>query len=125
MKLRHLEPSQRFRKSKSKGWRKEAYRRAHGLCWYCGHRVKLRDFRLDHQEPFSLGGADSKRNLVVSCHRCDLMKGALTVEAFRAKLLRRLGADAKIVFHGECGRRRDDDGIFNWRGWFPDEAQQA
>ena len=71
MKIRQLLPSQRNRKSKNRTKRREIWKRAHGLCWYCGVKTDKKDFVLDHQEPFSKGGADSRRNLVVACTGCD------------------------------------------------------
>lgn len=40
---------------------------------------------LEHVEPFSRGGADSKRNLVVSCWQCDRDKGGKNLEEFRKR----------------------------------------
>lgn len=102
MKLRQLKPAQRRRKTKSKGTRLSLWKRIHGKCWYCGKQVGKKEFRLDHQEPFSRGGADSKRNLVVSCGDCDKSKGAKTLHEFRATFP--LG-DA-TVFYGERARVR-------------------
>lgn len=94
MKLRHYEPRHRSRKSKNATERRELWRRSHGRCWYCGAKIRRKEFRLDHQEPFSKGGADSNRNLVVACARCDGEKGAMSLEDFR---LRRGG----VQFYGE------------------------
>jgi 5-methylcytosine-specific restriction endonuclease McrA len=95
MKLRHYEPRQRYRKKKNSTERKELWLRAHGRCWYCGAKVGKKAFRLDHQEPFSKGGADSNRNLVVSCADCDGDKGAMGVEEYRLKL-------GGVQFYGEA-----------------------
>lgn len=94
MKLRHYQPRQRYRKSKNATDRKELWRRAHGRCWYCGASVGRKSFRLDHQEPFSKGGADSNRNLVVACAKCDGQKGAMGLEEYRDFL-------GGVQFYGE------------------------
>lgn len=85
MKLRQYEPCQRYRKKKNRAQREQLWRRCHGRCWYCGKSVGRKAFRLDHQEPFSKGGADSNRNLVVACANCDGEKGAMGVEEYRLK----------------------------------------
>ena len=85
---------QRRRKRKNDTQRKELWRRCHGRCWYCGAQTKHKEFHLDHQEPFSKGGADSNRNLVVACAKCDSEKGAMAVEEYRVKL-------GGVQFYGE------------------------
>src|SRR5262245_53465497 len=95
MKLRRYQPRQRRRKRKNDTERKELWRRCHGRCWYCGKSVGRKAFRLDHQEPFSKGGADSNRNLVVACAKCDVEKGAMGLEEYRLKL-------GSIQFYGEA-----------------------
>ncbi len=47
-------------------------------CQYCGARPALRDLNVDHVLPRSRGGPDSWENLVISCRRCNLVKGQRT-----------------------------------------------
>lgn len=47
-------------------------------CQYCGSRPPLRDLNVDHVLPRSRGGPDSWENLVISCRRCNLVKGQRT-----------------------------------------------
>ena len=68
-----------------------------------GKSIGKKDFHLDHQEPFSRGGADSNRNLVIACNRCDQEKGAMTLEEYRAFLVNRHRGTV-VVFHGEKAR---------------------
>ncbi|MCA9630010.1 MAG: HNH endonuclease [Myxococcales bacterium] len=49
-------------------------------CQYCGVQPSLRDLNVDHVLPRSRGGADSWENLVISCRRCNLVKGHRTPE---------------------------------------------
>ncbi|MGE0324438.1 MAG: HNH endonuclease [Polyangiaceae bacterium] len=49
-------------------------------CQYCGVKPCLRDLNVDHVLPRSRGGADSWENLVISCRRCNLVKGHRTPE---------------------------------------------
>lgn len=100
MKLRQLKPSQRYRKSLSKERRRAIWQQAHGKCWYCGGKTGKKEFVLDHQDPFSRGGADSKRNLVVACAGCDREKGSLGVDEYRALKRRELG-EPDFLFYGE------------------------
>lgn len=85
MKLRQFTASQRNRKSLNKERRLALWKQAHGRCWYCGGEIPKTWFVLEHVEPFSRGGADGQRNLVVSCHPCDKAKGAMNLEEFRSK----------------------------------------
>lgn len=86
MKLRQfMEGQRKNRKSLSQTNRMNLWKQAHGRCWYCGEETAKTFFVLEHVEPFSRGGADSKRNLVVSCHPCDRAKGAKNLEEFRAQ----------------------------------------
>jgi len=87
---------QRRRKKKNDTERKELWRRSHGHCWYCGGNVGKKSFHLDHQEPFSKGGPDSNRNLVVACAKCDAEKANMGIEEYRLKL-------GNIQFYGEKG----------------------
>src|SRR5688500_4196858 len=112
MKLRQLKPAQRYRKSKSKGHRRAMWRRAHGKCWYCGKCIGKKDFILEHQEPFARGGADSSRNIVISCQPCDRMKGSMNVEEFRAHVATKMRAERPVAFYGE----KLSGDVHPWRG---------
>ena len=50
-------------------------------CYYCGDAAES----VDHKIPYSRGGRDGP-NLVPACHRCNQMKGDLTVEEFIDRL---------------------------------------
>lgn len=101
MKLRQISPAQRYRKNKNKGFRMGLWQRMHGRCWYCGAKIKFKEMILDHQEPFSKGGADSKRNLAPSCSPCDREKGARTLDEYRT-LKRAQKGDQGFCFYGEA-----------------------
>jgi 5-methylcytosine-specific restriction endonuclease McrA len=74
----------RFRSHFKRSTKLQLWKRAHGKCWYCGRSVGRNGFALDHQQPFSKGGLDTVKNLVVACHPCDRRKRDLTVAEFRA-----------------------------------------
>lgn len=61
-----------------------AWRTTGGRCWYCGRHLHPRDFHLDHLVPRSRGGGDGL-NLVPACPPCNLRKGNLDLETFRAR----------------------------------------
>lgn len=86
--------AKRRRKKKSDTDRLQLWKRNHGRCWYCGSKTGRKEFRLDHQEPFSKGGADSNRNLVVACPKCDSEKKAMNLEEYRLRL-------GGVQFYGE------------------------
>lgn len=40
--------------------------------------------QIDHRVPVARGGSDERENLVLACQKCNVTKGARTVEEFRA-----------------------------------------
>ena len=54
--------------------RKRVERRDDGRCRYCG--TSGGPFHVDHVVPVALGGGATMRNLVWSCERCNIVKGA-------------------------------------------------
>lgn len=51
-------------------------------CFYCG----LKATTLDHVKPRSAKGRDDLRNVEPACHRCNMRKGPLSLNSFRAKV---------------------------------------
>ena len=48
-------------------------------CRYCGYWEKDRhNFHLDHVQPVSRGGQNTRENLVVACRKCNIVKGNQT-----------------------------------------------
>lgn len=94
MKLRQYVEGRPPRKSLNRNRRLAMWKQSHGRCWYCGNKVPKGWFVLDHVVPFSKAGADSARNLVVSCAPCDREKRNLTLEEFRA-------VRGGVLFYGE------------------------
>lgn len=72
--------SERVRKTR--GARNDVYEKTKGMCWYCGTKLGDR-WHVDHQHPFLKGGTDDLSNLVPSCRKCNLNKGALAIEEYR------------------------------------------
>lgn len=64
--------------------REAVLRKTLGLCWYCGGPLAGK-VHLDHQKPRSRGGKDDWRELVPCCSACNLSKGAMTLDEYRAK----------------------------------------
>lgn len=76
-----------------------------GHCWYCGCKLQVKGWHVDHVDPvfressysqgygFRQNGAMSKPendnidNLVPSCAPCNLFKATFTVEEFRREIL--------------------------------------
>ncbi len=52
---------------------------------YCGRRAGIDLMDVDHKNPFSKGGADSKRNFQLLCRTCNTRKGDLTDKQFRTR----------------------------------------
>jgi 5-methylcytosine-specific restriction endonuclease McrA len=54
-----------------------------GVCAYC--RTALNGgYHVDHMVPLSRGGCNDWTNLAITCGRCNLAKGSMTVEEFLA-----------------------------------------
>lgn len=57
-------------------------------CFYCVEDLQPERWHLDHALPIIQGGKNEFKNLRASCPTCNMMKGALTVNQFRNRLLR-------------------------------------
>jgi len=74
-------------------WQKvlESYRNGF-KCEYCGQTMLIKDpvypykrsFSLDHKTSIWLGGTNAIENFAVVCHRCNIVKGTMTSETFKA-----------------------------------------
>lgn len=56
-----------------------------GRCYYCGCKLDVKTFEVDHYAPRALGGKD-KNNCVPSCRECNSFKSCKTIEKFRSDL---------------------------------------
>ena len=69
------------------------------ICQYCGHEFSPRSLRsgkkkralrkkgkptVDHVTPLSRGGKNGMDNLLTACQNCNVEKGSLTLDEFRA-----------------------------------------
>jgi 5-methylcytosine-specific restriction endonuclease McrA len=66
--------------------RRSIYERDKGTCQYCGRRVPISEYTMDHVLPRSRGGVTSWENIVVSCARCNARKGDRTPAEARMSL---------------------------------------
>lgn len=57
-------------------------------CFYCCSPLSRRQMTEDHVIPRATDGNNSAWNKVISCSRCNQLKGAMTLENFRAKIMR-------------------------------------
>lgn len=62
---------------------KDLYSEQNGLCYYCSIELNG-DYHVDHKKPISRGGSNDKSNLACACAMCNLQKGAMTEDEFRA-----------------------------------------
>ena len=67
--------------------RKNIYARDNGRCVYCGVKVSLSNFTLDHVIPKSQGGGFCWENIVASCSSCNNHKGNKRWKAGELKML--------------------------------------
>jgi len=63
------------------------FRRDAHICMYCGHRFPSGQLSRDHVTPLSRGGADSWKNVVTACRRCNNLKAWRTPEQARLQLI--------------------------------------
>lgn len=70
--------------------RREIIARDRSTCYLCGERVAADEIHLDHVVPLSRGGDHSRANVRVACGTCNIAKGTLTEDEFRAILARGL-----------------------------------
>ena len=84
----------------NKGHRRRAYQRTGDFCFYCGAPKETTQMTLDHLVPRCLGGDKSPENVVPACRKCNIEKGGMTVEEYRAHLEAKRGAGT-VVFSGE------------------------
>lgn len=62
-----------------------AYKSQKGKCWHCGKFVGD-DYHIDHLIPLDKGGSNEARNIVISCPKCNLSKGAKLPQDWNGKL---------------------------------------
>jgi 5-methylcytosine-specific restriction endonuclease McrA len=74
---------------------KRLIKAANGRCFYCGFPIataerrdwilikQRRTYNADHKIPKKRGGGDEDENMVCACYRCNMQKGASTVDEFR------------------------------------------
>jgi 5-methylcytosine-specific restriction endonuclease McrA len=67
--------------------RRNILARDHGVCVYCGQKVTLASFTIDHVIPRSHGGETSWENVVSSCTTCNNRKGNKRWKAGELKML--------------------------------------
>ena len=78
------EPTRR-RKAVPGGIKQELYQAQGGKCMYCGGRSRVDLMDVDHKNPLSKGGSDSRRNFQLLCRTCNVRKGNLTDRQFRTR----------------------------------------
>lgn len=57
-----------------------------GLCWWCGCELNG-EYHLDHRIPLNKGGSNKPNNIVCSCAKCNLSKGAKLPHEWIGRLL--------------------------------------
>ncbi len=67
--------------------RQRIYNKTSGHCGYCGIRLEIDGFQIDHIYPLCRGGSNLDINLVASCPLCNKSKGKMTVVEFKKYIL--------------------------------------
>ena len=63
------------------------YERENKKCFYCGKSLKFRQITLDHYLPKSKGGTKEVFNLVLSCRKCNRLKGNRVPNDYEDKII--------------------------------------
>jgi|AMFO01.1.fsa_nt_gi Restriction endonuclease len=63
------------RKAPPKRLKELLYKEQGGRCMYCGIRLAIHYFHVDHKSPASRGGGDNPANLQLLCGPCNGLKG--------------------------------------------------
>lgn len=63
------------------------FRRDAHVCMYCGQRFPSSQLSRDHVTPLSRGGADTWKNVVTACRRCNNLKAWRTPEQAKLQLI--------------------------------------
>jgi len=69
-----------------KAYRADARSEQNGCCKYCRSKIRSTDTTADHVVARRHGGQTARGNIVAACRRCNKAKGALSVNAFMAKV---------------------------------------
>ena len=80
--------------SSNKNERKKVFELTQGHCFYCGCKLDFDAFELEHFIADANGGGNSG-NRVPSCHDCNEMKSAKTIEEFRQAIKDSVGDEAE------------------------------
>lgn len=62
--------------------REKVFRLTKGRCYYCGCKLNIKDYQIDHFIPKSKGGGFVD-NFVPACRDCNIIKSDYTIEEFR------------------------------------------
>ena len=71
------------RRRPSKTMKDLLYLKQKGKCNYCGKKMDIRYFHVDHKTPMARGGADTPANSQLLCAPCNNRKGNMTDGEFR------------------------------------------
>jgi 5-methylcytosine-specific restriction endonuclease McrA len=67
--------------------RRNVYLRDNGECQYCGNKLNLAEYTIDHVMPQCKGGQDTWENLVLCCRFCNRQKAGYTLSDSGMKLI--------------------------------------
>ena len=66
--------------------RLRTFNKYHGCCHYCGKKLNVDNFHVDHMNPLSRGGTNDENNLALACPKCNESKGNLTEHEYLEKI---------------------------------------
>jgi 5-methylcytosine-specific restriction endonuclease McrA len=70
--------------------REMVYKKYNGHCAYCGCKLKIDNFDIDHIQARIYGGDNDLSNFNPSCRRCNSSKRCLSLEEFRLACWKKL-----------------------------------
>lgn len=116
----------RFLRGVFKGKRKinfsryNVYIRDGGKCQYCKNSITLDEVTFDHVTPRKKGGVTSWTNIVISCERCNQLKGGRTPEEAGMSLSVKPSAPKKLSQKFRLCLSYDSSMPASWRVYLKD-----
>lgn len=74
-------------------------------CWYCGRELDESNSSVEHIQPRSKGGDDSRENLLLACRRCNGRRGLRDIRLIVCDTFGNAGVWG--VSHLRCRKRMD------------------
>jgi 5-methylcytosine-specific restriction endonuclease McrA len=98
--------------------RNNVWIRDEGKCQYCGDKVHIKNFTLDHVNPKASGGKTMWTNVVTCCYICNQKKGDKTLKQAGMQLLKAVIKPSSLPFIQTAESYYSERGLHpTWQFW--------